>query len=53
MKFNQTNILYHQTGVITDDIQASMSFFFNLGYTASNIYNDQPQQTNVVILNKN
>ncbi len=52
MEFDQKNILFHHTGVITDDIESSISFFSKLGYTTSNIYNDKPQQTFVAILNK-
>ena len=52
MKFDQENIIFHHTGIITSDINLSVSFFSSLGYKSSKIYNDDQQQSYIALLNK-
>ena len=52
MNLDPGQFIFHHTGVITGDIEASQQFFETLGYQSSEKYEDHPQKSFIVLMNK-
>jgi catechol 2,3-dioxygenase-like lactoylglutathione lyase family enzyme len=52
MSIKSDQFIFHHIGVITTDIEASQKFFESLGYHSSEKYEDHPQKSFIVLMNK-
>lgn len=47
-----TDVRLHHIGVITENLEGSMSFYTRLGYVASAVYADPMQKAQIVLMQK-